>query len=386
MPAMGTLYASFFFLEAIFCIVSPFLQVILRNCGYSYTQIGFLLAVYELSGVAGPLVTGVFVDKTGRMKLTMALSLIISFLGFCVVVFTHKMALTVLSLCFASGFLRSMLTLQDTMAMQRVGGDVQKYSVIRSMGTAGFVFFCLLYTFMHRPYVTDNLDIFRFLSFGFLICFCTSCLGKESGAVPQKTKEEEKDGRWFDGAFLLGLGCIALSRFGMSVTSFLSLYMVEELGLDQISLINALAAFSEFFAMLLSGYLMEKRHVSAIVLLFASSLSVVLRLLLYAFVPSLTGVILAQCTHSLSYGVFQPASIMFVHQRVKHTHLAAGISLCLSLGTGLPTMLGDTIGGYVVQSYGYKVLFESFSIPALLSALLFLLFYRPLTKTPIEAR
>jgi PPP family 3-phenylpropionic acid transporter len=38
------------------------------------------------------------------------------------------------------------------------------------------------------------------------------------------------------------------------------------------------------------------------------------------------------------------------------------MSLYLSLGTGLPTLVGNILGGYIIDHGGYRVLFGSFIV------------------------
>jgi PPP family 3-phenylpropionic acid transporter len=49
------------------------------------------------------------------------------------------------------------------------------------------------------------------------------------------------------------------------------------------------------------------------------------------------------------------------------------MSLYLSLGTGLPTLLGTVAGGFIVDYYGFPTLFASFSVFAVAGVLLYLL-------------
>ena len=38
------------------------------------------------------------------------------------------------------------------------------------------------------------------------------------------------------------------------------------------------------------------------------------------------------------------------------------MSLYLSLGTGLPTLIGNMMGGVIIDHWGYRILFLSFTI------------------------
>ena len=195
----------------------------------------------------------------------------------------------------------------------------------------------------------------------------------------------EPEGKWYDRAFIVGLVIIAFNRISMSsITSFFSLYLVEELSINAISLMNAIGAGSEYGAMILAGILIQRKKVLPVHLLMISSVAMVVRLLIYAFVPTFGGVLAAQLLHSLCYGFFHPAAIFFVARRVKRSHRTVGMSMYVSLGTGLPAVIGSSLGGLVVEQFGYRSLFMGYSLFALLSLLLSIVFYRVMTTPAIE--
>ncbi|MGB4405268.1 MAG: MFS transporter [Sphaerochaeta sp.] len=390
---MLQLYISFFFVYSIFAIVNPYLQVLLRNSGYSYEAVGVLLGIFEVSGIVGPLVVGRIVDKTGRLKDTVLIATAASALGLIILGYNGPVWLTIISLVITAFFLRSLLPLVDTVATNRFNGNAQKYSHIRAFGTLGFVVFSLAYSALGRPVITDNSSIIMYALLGCLLFFLPVLSWKEGkmqaiGKKKTMTKPKRKpfaDNPWFDSAFVIGLIIIAFNRLSMSaVTSFFSLYLVEELHITSISLMNAIGAASEIILMLLAGYLIEKKGVLPVFLLLISGLGMTIRLLLYARYPTLTGVVVGQLLHSVGFGFFHPAAIQLVARRVKRTHRTLGMSMYISLGTGLPTVLGSSLGGFLTEGFGYKVLFESFSVFAMISVVLCLVFWKKMRSPALE--
>lgn len=390
---MVQLYISFFFVYSIFAIVNPYLQVVLRNSGYSYEAVGVLLGIFEVAGIVGPLIVGRIVDKTGRLKDTVLISTAATSLGLILLARSGPTWVTILALTITAFFLRSLLPLVDTVATNLFNGDAQKYSRIRAFGTLGFVAFSLAYSFLGIPILTDNSSIIMYGLLGCLLFFIPVLSWKEK-KLPKKEKvtTNTKPKRqpfsanpWFDSAFVIGLVIIAFNRLSMAaVTSFFSLYLVEELHIYSISLMNAIGAGSEIILMLLAGYLIQKKGVLPIFLLLISGLGMVLRLLLYARFPTLTGVVIGQLLHSVCFGFFHPAAIQLVARRVKRTHRALGMSMYISLGIGVPTVLGSSLGGVLTEEFGYKVLFESFSVFAMISVVLCLVFWKKMRAPALE--
>ena len=102
-----------------------------------------------------------------------------------------------------------------------------------------------------------------------------------------------------------------------------------------------------------------------------ASAAIVVRLLVYAFVPTKLGVVSGQLIHSICYGLFQPAAVAFINLKTPPAYRTTGMALFLGLGTGLPVVLGSILGGFVVEALGYRWLFASFSLFALASLALY---------------
>lgn len=384
---MIILYSSFFFVYSIYAIVNPFLQVMLRNMGYSYEMVGVLLSLYEIAGIVGPLLIARQVDTRGTMKGTVLFSTALSSFGMILLMLSSSLWMTIAGLVLVAFFLRSLMPVLDTYTNNLFNGDSQKYTLIRSFGTVGFVFFSLIFAATKRPDLTNNVSIG---SYALIISSIFFALVLGWKREPRKSKIQvldgvQESGLWYDRAFVVGIFIIALNRISMSsVSSFFSLYLVEELQINAISLMNALAAGSEFGAMIIAGILIQRKKALPVHLFIASGLAMMARLVIYAMFPSITGVLAAQLLHSIGYGFFHPAAIYFVARRVKRSHRTLGMSIYISLGTGLPAVLGSSLGGLVVESYGYKTLFLSYSVFALASAVLCLVFYRTMITPPLE--
>jgi len=88
-------------------------------------------------------------------------------------------------------------------------------------------------------------------------------------------------------------------------------------------------------------------------------------------VPTKLGVIAGQLLHSLCYGLFWPAAVAFIDLKTPPAYRTTGIALLLSLGLGLPYVLGSALGGVIIEAFGYRWLFASFSLFAVASLALY---------------
>ena len=385
---MVSLYASFFFVFGIMAVVNPYLQVMIRNLGYSHDVVGFLLAVFETAGIVGPLLVARHVDKHGSDKNTILLGTVLSALGVLLLMHSTSIWMTMFALMLLSFFLCSLVPVIDSYANNRLNGDAQKYTLLRSGGTIGFVLFSLLLAITRKPDLSSNNSIGSYALVSFFLFMLPVLAWKkdpERREMPPATSDKA-EGKWYDLAFVIGLVIIGLNRISMSsIASFFSLYLVEELGVNAISLMNAIASGSEFGALILAGYLMQKRKVLPVHLLMISSGAMVVRLLIYALVPTFEGALVAQFLHSLCYGFFHPAAIFLVARRVRRSHRTLGMSMYVSLGIGLPTVLGSSLGGLVLEQFGYRVLFMGYSLFALASVMVGLGNYKRMTSSTLES-
>lgn len=380
---MMTVSALFFFSQACFVVVSLYMQVLLKNLHYSYAMIGLGMALMELLGMVGPVLTGAFVDRHGHMRQVLG-GLMVA-LGVSVLLIVHLPLYAVpLAACGVVGFCnKSQVSLQDALGMDVAQGDVDRYSRMRAMGTLGATFFSLLYELVHLPDVSDNHSILRLILVSstpyLVLCFFPH---HGQAMVPAvRPAAQGKESRWCDRSFVLCLVLVAMGRLAMAGVQYMPLYMVDVLGDDRIMLMYACATMSEFAAMLLAGRLINQHILSPLACMVISSLAVVLRMLLYAMVPSVLGVALAQCTHSFCFGFFQPAIVLFVRQLVSPTDQAKGMGFMQSIGTGLMTMVGNLFCGFLVDFYGYRAMFLSCGAVALASAVLFCVFRRRFSTT-----
>lgn len=383
--------AGFFFLYAIFGIVSPYLQLLLRGLGYSPSAIGFLLGLFEMTGIAGPLVVSRIVDGNGRYRRTLALCSLLLGAATVPLVLVHELFVTALSLVAFSLGLKSLIPVLDAavtnmLERARRAKDPRRreypgqsgaiafrcgYGLLRSMGSAGFVLVALILQLVPR------FDDSPPTVFGICIAAAVCVFGASLLFVPEidfiPARRKSASGATkavFDPVFLLGLAVIALNRLSYSpISSFFSLYVKEELGWNAVSGLWAFAAAVEIPFLIFSGKFIRRWGPMKVISI--SSSSIVLRLLIYALFPNPAGAIAGQFLHSVSYGLFQPAAISFVACSYPPEKRATGLALYLGLGVGLPSFIGSSMGGLIVEGMGYRALFSIFALFSTASIWLF---------------
>ena len=113
-----------------------------------------------------------------------------------------------------------------------------------------------------------------------------------------------------------------------------------------------------------------RRYGSLKLLVFCTAL-VTVRLLLYIIFPNMTGAVLGQLLNSVTYGLYHPAAVVFVAQYAPKGKLMISMSLYSIFALGLASVLGNSLGGWMIDSFGYPVMFTTFAIFPLLGVLLY---------------
>ncbi len=376
---------SNFLLYAIYGIVSPYLQILLRGLGYSPAVVGFLLGLYEIAGIAGPVFISRAVDGNGRYRGALALCSLLVVATTVPLVLVHNTLATALSIIAFSLGIKSLIPILDASVMtltertHKTGNEEMDslpkpkygYGLLRSMGSAGFVVMAIILQILpgfdgSPPRVFGIWIMASTVAFGLTLTFIP-----EIDSIPKKRREKERAARArLDPVFLLGLAVIALNRMGMSaVSSFFSLYVKEELGWDAVSGLWAFAAAVEIPFLIVSGRLIKRW--GAMKIMAISSLSIAVRLIIYALFPSPAGAVAGQILHSASYGLFQPAAVAFVSYKYPPEKRAMGMALYMGIGVGMPFFFGSSTGGVIVETLGYRVLFAVFSLFAIASVVLY---------------
>jgi PPP family 3-phenylpropionic acid transporter len=407
MKSHRTFSISYFALFAIYGVATPYLQILLRNLGYGPAAVGLFLSLFEIVGIVGPLVLARLADGMGRKREALALSAVLILVSLPGLAFRAPAWVTGLALAVFALGLKTLVPVMDSegISFAQASGRATSYGSMRVMGSLGFMAAALglqaFPAFAGGPPWAIALALAA-TTIAFLATMpllgrrekpsapdapvaqaarATRATASAMGETKTRTSHPVEPGpatatgtpketRRFDPVFALGLVIMALGRFSIApISSFISIWASEELRFPAVGLVWAIAAASEIPLMLLASRIIPKTGTMGAIAI--SSLALVARLCIYAFVPTAAGLIIGQLLHSLCFGLFQPAAVGFVAERVPPERRATGMAIYSGLGVGLPAVLGSALGGIVIEAAGYRALFLSFTGFALASLVLF---------------
>lgn len=377
---------SIFILFTIYAVVNAYFPVFFRGMGYTVTQVGFLLAILEIAGLIIPFVLAPFIDKTqshGLFFLIFAFILLV----FPIPLFSiHGFVVTAVCIaCYAVGF-KGAIPVSDSMVSNALKEHQDWYGRVRVAGSIGFVIMSLIMQCFVSSAITQRSIILWALIPALILFITILCIPSvfkktkplSSSVVTQKVIH----GGSFSGfkpSFWFGIGFIFLMMFGqVAFTRFLSIYVDESLHSKAFGFLWALSATAEVPFMFFSGKFIRKFG-SMHILVFCA-LGTTARCLMYVIIPGIWGAVAGQLLNSITYGLMHPAAVAFaVFNAPDKEHLVVSQTLYSVVAVGIASVLGNAIGGIVVDTYGFTTLFVSFSILPIIGVVAYVFFGRKLT-------
>lgn len=393
-----------FLLFSVYGVCNTYLPILLLRLGYTVQTIGILLGVFEAAGLVFPLFISRRVDRQGNYgQMMLLLTLLMVALLPPLAYLRNFWATAVFLALFAIGF-KGVVPVSDALVSRLLGPAQEKYGRVRVLGSIGFVCVNLLLQFTG---LVDSGDV-RSIAFWIglpALLFILSLLFipglmkrfpqnghrdlSSAGPAPAvKSAPREATGRQpfaetrlgrllrvrsfaeFPASFWVGILLIFLGNLGMTPSQkFLSLYVKEYLGLDSYAGLWALSAAAEIPFMFLSDRFIKKFGPERILLVSLVAISV--RHLVYAVFPSFSGAVAGQLFHSLCFGLFHPAAIVFISRRAPRRLIAVAMTLYTSVASGLAAVIGNVMGGFVIAAAGYPAMFVFFSFFPLLGVAVF---------------
>jgi len=361
---MARYFILSFFTQTLIAATTPYVQIFLRNKGYSFSLIGVIVALGQVCSIIFPLIIGSISDKTGKAKLILYGVILLTVAFAFPVLLSGSLTMTIICYCLMCAGVYSVNPMVDGFLNAQSVGHPSRYSNMRAVGTMGYVTVLVLFALTKWPDPTQNSSIIK----GIILTACLMSLALLGVKTDGKTKKDKKDDKffdfnWFGKSFYLFIFIVGLTRVTETVVDkFLSSYITEVLGVvGNFTLFYAISATSEFIFMFIGGRLLEKGKVTPIQLVSCSAIGLVLRMMITYLFPTPVGLACAQLFHALTFGALQISAAAFVASHVEKEHYTMAMSFYWAVGINFPMLLGSLAGGFVIDTWGYPMLFLSYS-------------------------
>jgi len=362
-PLYWRLSAFYFFYFASIGTLIPYWGLYLQSQGFGAQQIAFLIAIIMGTKIIAPNIWGWIADHTGRRIYVIRIAsffTIICFLG--VFISLEYLWLTMVMIAF-SFFWNANLPQFEALTLNHLGKDTNRYSSIRLWGSFGFVLLVVILGVVFENYGVELFPwIFTLLLIGIWAC---SFLVKDQKSVSHDSTSVSlltvlKQPRV--SVFLLI--CFLLQASHGPYYAFYSIYLEQHsYSRTLIGQLWALGVIAEIVIFLVMHQLLPKYGVRT--LLVISLILTGLRWLMIGyFVEWFPALVIAQCFHAASFGVFHAVAIFLIHQYFPGSVQGRGQALYSSLSFGAGGAVGAIYSGYTWEGLGPTM---SFNIAAIIS-------------------
>ncbi|NOY79882.1 MAG: MFS transporter [Kiritimatiellaeota bacterium] len=366
-------------------IVYPYLPVILDGIGFSKTEIGSVLGLAPLVGVAAPPVWGGLADLLRRRRLVLTTAIGLGGCLFLALPFSPALSITAGLVVLYYVCREAVIPLSDGITFAHLGRRREVYGRVRAFGSLGFVASAALMAAVGagRPGTMH-------LLFGAYAVFCIGHAAASAFLPDVPAPERTAGGHEFSWTLfcrpaVLGFVFAAFMARAtmMGYYSFFSLFLREQLGFSGVGYLWALGPIAEIPVIFFSGWMIRRIGLRGLLALGLGA--VTLRLAVYASHPTLVAVVAIQALHCLTFGAVHVASVTFV-DRVFPPHLkATGQSVFAAVAVGMASLAGSSLAGWLVQRWSYSIMYGVLSVLALIGMIVAWISVRGIDGTPGES-
>lgn len=369
------LSAFYFFYFAAIGVMLPYWPLYLESIDYNARLIGELTAILLGSKIIAPYVWGWIADHHGhRMRIIQVASLLATVMYAGVLFDDSFLWLAVVMMLFGF-FWHATLPQFEATTMNHLGDSTHAYTRVRVWGSVGFILPVLALGFVFETLDIAWLPVFM-LSCLFMI-FVASMLVPE-GAAGHLHLASESVWSFLKKPHVLALlgGCFLMQMSHAPYYTFYSVYL-EKSGYSRSFIGNmwALGVIAEVLVFIFMQRLIGRFGLKS--LLVVSFILASMRWLLIGYaVDSVTVLIIAQCLHAASFGIYHATAIQIIHRYFTGRMQGRGQALYSSISFGAGLSLGSLLVGYAWDSLGAVF---SFTAAAAVAALGMILVWRGIT-------
>ncbi|MDC7218836.1 MAG: MFS transporter [Spirochaetales bacterium] len=336
-----------------FAVISPFLQLFLRGLDFSPSQIGLMLGSFEIAGIFGPMIIGAAGDRTGKFKILLFTCEILAIIFHSSLLLDLPFILSLGSIFFLGFFFKNGIPLTETLASHGLPDFQKNYGKVRVVGSLSYVgvaFFLSVFKLIDAT--SPQSILFWFVT---MVLFHISTLFFLPKAEYTPEAHSKREGS-LSLIFWLGIATVFFNRLSMSAYySFFFLFIQETWNIQQIGAVSALSAFAEIPVIIYAIRFIPRYGYPRLFTI--ALLGTTARMMLNAFAPNFGLVLAGQVLHCLSFGLMHAVIIAFIQEKTKPANRGIAMAIYISLGMGMGGFLGSTMGGYIVEQSGFRMLY-----------------------------
>ncbi len=361
-------YSLFYFLyfSSLGALV-PYWSVYLKDLSFSALEIGQLVASLGVTKIFAPYIWGWIADKTGQHVRIVQITSIIACALFLPLVWASDYWTIMIFMVLFSFFWNAALPQFEVVTMINLGDEKHRYSQVRLWGSLGFIVSVFLMAWLLDILSSQILPIALFIMMLLIMLSSLSVkapLNKhhDGGSILPIIKKPA--------VIALLLACFLMQLSHGPYYTFFTLFMREQgYSVALISGFWSLGVLAEVILFLFIHRLFK--YGDAIFFMFLALFITSIRWFLTAFFSDeLVIVLIAQCMHAASFGLFHASGIHLIDEYFPN-HKGRGQALYASVSFGAGGALGSLYSGYLWDFVSPTTMFVVAGVIALVGALLY---------------
>ena len=344
-------------------VVVPFWSLYLQSLAFNAKEISELMAILMGTKIVAPYIWSWIADHTGHCMKIIRLGSVMSVIMFAGVFISSNFWWLALVMLLFSFFWNATLPQFEANTMNYLGADTHKYSVVRLWGSLGFVVAVIVIGSLLDDFGYQLVPVSIFVLYVFITVFSYMVKdAKQEVSITQNTfilvalKKPHV-------IALLSI-CFLMQMSHGPYYTFYSIYLKEfAYSSTTLGWLWALGVIAEIVLFVFMHRLMPK-HSPRFLMMLALLLTSIRWLIIGFFVENLTMIIIAQCLHAASFGLYHAVAIELIHRNFKGKLQGRGQAVYSAVSFGAGGAIGALISGAYWEVYSPQLIF---SVAALIS-------------------
>jgi len=344
-------------------VVVPFWSLYLQSLAFNAKEISELMAILMGTKIVAPYIWSWIADHTGHCMKIIRLGSVMSVIMFAGVFISSNFWWLALVMLLFSFFWNATLPQFEANTMNYLGADTHKYSVVRLWGSLGFVVAVIVIGSLLDDFGYQLVPVSIFVLYVFITVFSYMVKdAKQEVSITQNTfilvalKKPHV-------IALLSI-CFLMQMSHGPYYTFYSIYLKEfAYSSTTLGWLWALGVIAEIVLFVFMHRLMPK-HSPRFLMMLALLLTSIRWLIIGFFVENLTMIIIAQCLHAASFGLYHAVAIELIHRNFKGKLQGRGQAVYSAVSFGAGGAIGALISGAYWEVYSPQIIF---SVAALIS-------------------
>ena len=342
----------------------PYWSLYLKSINITAEGIGILSAIIVFTKVFASLIWGWVVDHTGKRMQVIRYTSLLSMLSFSLVLFFQDFWPLFIILFVFSIFWSAALPQIEATTLSHLGEASDNYTVVRIWGSISFII-CVLVLGKYFDYYPIK-HLLPILVVTMLLVWIHTLF------IPEFNKEHEEHN---DHSFIkilmkpsvvsLLIVCFLVQASHGPYYTFFSIYLEEHHYSNSfIGTAWAVGVLAEVIVYVFIHIVIRRFGLKNLMIL--TMILTTLRWLMIAwFVENIFLLLLAQCLHAATFGIYHAVAIQYIHKEFRGIHQGRGQALYSSVSFGAGFALGSLLSGYLWDYVGSS---QTFLFAAGLSA------------------